>query len=339
LKIILHDFTLQLKNTFKIARDSYDTRQHVIVELQHNGFSGFGEAITHSYYNVTVSDIHQAIEKVRQKITSYDLKSPEDFWASLAPDLQHNPFVQCAIDNAAHDLFGKISGLPTYKIWGLNLSNLPISNYTIGIDSIEVMLQKMQDFPWCLYKIKLGTTEDLAIIETLRKHTDVPFRVDANCGWSAEETIYNAKYLKPLNVQFIEQPLKAGDWEGMKEVFKKSVLPIIADESCIAEEDVARCHQHFHGINIKLVKCGGLTPARRMINEARRLQMQVMCGCMTETSIGMSAIGHLLPMLDYVDMDGALLLKNDPAQGVFLKDNQVFFPDENGLGCQLKSLK
>ena len=336
MKIVLHTFDLQLKNTFKIARDVYDTRQNVIVELQEDGFSGFGEAITHSYYNVSVESIFENVEKVRSKIENYTLDTPENFWQYLSQELHNQPFVQCAIDNAAHDLYGKKRGLPTYKIWNLDISNVPISNYTIGIDSIDVMLEKMEAFPWCLYKIKLGTPNDIEIIETLRAHTDAVFRVDANCSWSVAETIYNAKHLKKLNVEFIEQPLKADNWEGMKELFEKSTLPLIADESCISELDVARCVSHFHGINIKLVKCGGLTPARRMITAARQLDMKVMCGCMTESSVGMSAIGHLLPLLDYVDMDGALLLKNDPATGVKLRDNQVFFPKENGLGCGLK---
>jgi L-Ala-D/L-Glu epimerase len=336
MKLKIHTFDLQLKNTFKIARDVYDTRQNVIVELSENGFSGFGEAITHSYYKVTVDSIYESLEKIREKIENYSLDTPEAFWDFLAEDLRENPFVQCALDNAAHDLYGKKMGLPTYKIWNLSINQVPISNYTIGIDSIDMMLQKMRDFPWNLYKIKLGTPNDLEIIETLRKETNARFRVDANCGWSVEETIKNARELKKFDVEFIEQPLKANEWEGMKELFEKSALPLIADESCIEENDVKKCKNHFHGINIKLVKCGGLTPARRMIAEARRLDMQVMCGCMTESSIGMSAIGHLLQLLDYVDMDGALLLKNDPAKGVFLEDNQVFFPNENGLGCSLR---
>jgi L-Ala-D/L-Glu epimerase len=336
MKLVLHTFDLHLKNTFKIARDVYDTRKNVIVELQDEGFSGFGEAITHSYYNVSVESIFESIEKIRSKIENYSLDTPEQFWIFLSQDLHNQPFVQCAIDNAAHDLYGKKQGLPTYKIWNLDIKNIPISNYTIGIDTIDVMLQKMSDFPWCLYKIKLGTPNDIEIIETLRKYSDVPFRVDANCGWSVAETIYNAAHLQKLNVEFIEQPLKADDWEGMKELFEKSALPLIADESCISEQDVEKCFGHFHGINIKLVKCGGLTPARRMITTARKLGLKIMCGCMTESSIGMSAIGHLLPLLDYVDMDGALLLKNDPAYGVSLRDNQVFFPNENGLGCSLR---
>jgi L-alanine-DL-glutamate epimerase-like enolase superfamily enzyme len=236
---------------------------------------------------------------------------------------------------AAHDLFGKKLGKPLYQIWGLDITKTPLTNYTIGIDSIDKMVDKMKEMPWPLYKIKLGTREDVAIIQELRKHTDAVFRVDANCAWSVEETIHHAEIFSGLNVEFIEQPMKADDLSGMKEVYNRSLLPLVADESCIEEKDVARCAGHFHGINIKLVKCGGLTPARRMIAEAKKLGMKVMVGCMTESSIGISAIAQLLPMLDYVDMDGALLLKQDIASGVTIEYGKVSYPKTNGTGAVL----
>ena len=198
------------------------------------------------------------------------------------------------------------------------------------------MVAKLNEMPgWPIYKIKLGTSEDLEIVRQLRRHTDATFRVDANCGWSVEETIRNARELKPLGVEFIEQPLPAEDWDGSRRVFAEAVLPIVADESCIEPADVMRCHGHFHGVNIKLVKCGGLTPARRMIATARQLGMKRMVGCMTESSVGISAIAQLLPLLDYVDMDGALLLEEDIAQGVTLDRGQCIYADENGTGVRL----
>jgi L-alanine-DL-glutamate epimerase-like enolase superfamily enzyme len=199
------------------------------------------------------------------------------------------------------------------------------------------MVAKMEEMPWPIYKIKLGTKDDLNIIRNLRKHTSAIFRVDANTAWSAEETLDYAPELKELGVEFIEQPLKPDDWEGHKLLFEKCVLPIIADESCQKEEDVSRCAGHFHGVNIKLMKCGGLTPAIRMIHEAKKLNMKVMVGCMTESSVGITAIAHLLPLLDYVDMDGALLLANDPAEGVIIQHGEVIFPKRNGIGAQLIS--
>jgi L-alanine-DL-glutamate epimerase-like enolase superfamily enzyme len=277
----------------------------------------------------------EVLENLRPVIESHQLNSPEAFWKLMQPHLQEHSFAQCALDMAANDLFGKMQGKPLYQIWGLSTEKTPLTNYTIGIDSIEKMVYKMQEMPWPLYKIKLGTREDVDIIKELRKHTDAVFRVDANCAWSVEETIQNAEIFSRLNVEFIEQPMKADNLAGMKEVYRSSVLPLVADESCIVESDVAKCHGHFHGINIKLVKCGGLTPARRMIAEAKKLGMKVMVGCMTESSVGISAIAQLLPMLDYVDMDGALLLKEDIASGVTIDYGRVSYPATNGTGAVL----
>ena len=165
------------------------------------------------------------------------------------------------------------------------------------------------------------------------------FRVDANCAWTVEQTIEYAPELKKLGVEFIEQPLPANQMAEMEEVFAKSVLPVIADESCIQEQDVLACVGKFHGVNIKLAKCGGLTPARRMIAQAKDFGMKTMCGCMTESSVGISAIAQLLPLLDYVDMDGALLIANDPASGVRVEKGAVIFPERPGIGAILPDLE
>ena len=245
-------------------------------------------------------------------------------------------FALCALDEAAYDLWGKQCGAPVYKLWGLSTDRVPISNFTIGIDTIEVMVAKLREMPgWPIYKIKLGTKQDLDIVRELRKHTDAVFRVDANCGWNADEAIANSKVLADLNVEFLEQPLPAADWAGVKRVCEQSALPIIADESCIAEADVDRCRGHFHGVNVKLVKCGGLTPARRMIARAKELGMKAMVGCMTESTVGISAIAQLLPLLDYVDMDGAALLAKDIATGVVVDRGVCKYPSVNGTGAAL----
>jgi L-alanine-DL-glutamate epimerase-like enolase superfamily enzyme len=160
------------------------------------------------------------------------------------------------------------------------------------------------------------------------------FRIDANTAWTAGQTIENSKALATLGVEFLEQPLPAEDWDGMAEVFQESALPVIADESCIVELDVDHCHGFFHGINVKLTKCGGLTPGRRMIQRAKALGMKTMVGCMTESSVGISAIAQLLPMLDYVDMDGAVLLDRDVATGIRLDKGVVVYPEENGTGVR-----
>jgi L-alanine-DL-glutamate epimerase-like enolase superfamily enzyme len=198
------------------------------------------------------------------------------------------------------------------------------------------MVAKLAEMPgWPVYKIKLGTPRDQEIIRELRRHTSAIFRVDANCGWTADETIANSKVLCDLGVEFIEQPLPPEQIDQMRRVRAESALPIIADESCLVESDVARCVGHFHGINIKLVKCGGLTPARRMAALAREHSLAVMVGCMTESSIGISASAQLLPLVDFADLDGAVLLARDIARGVTVDRGIVRFPETNGCGVEL----
>lgn len=335
MKLNTYRFDLELKNTFRISHHSRDVQPTLIVEISEGGFTGYGEAAATAYYGVSVEGMSAAIKAIEPLIKENIHKTPEELWEITNPHLEKTPFAQCALDIAMHDLHGKRNGKPLYKLWGLELKNLPLSNYTIGIDSVEKMVQKINEFKWPLYKIKLGTEDDVEIIRELRKHSDAIFRVDANCAWTAQQTIDYSAELKELGVEFIEQPLPAADWKGMTEVYKHSVLPVIADESCIHESDVKKCAGHFHGINIKLTKCGGLTPGRRMIAEAKDLGMKVMVGCMTESTIGISAIGHLLPLLDYVDMDGEMLIKNDIADGVKVYDEKTHFPERNGTGAKL----
>jgi L-Ala-D/L-Glu epimerase len=335
MKLHLRRFALPLRHTFTISYDSRDVQETLIVELQEGNQSGYGEATSNPYYGVTIEHMKAVLENICSFIETYPFDTPEAFWQAMQPHLKNHSFAQCALDMAAQDLYGKLQGKPLYQMWGLRAEGAPLTNYTIGIDSIEKMVSKMKEIPWPIYKIKLGTKDDVAIIKELRKHTDAVFRVDANGAWGVEETITNAKIFATLNVEFIEQPLKADNLEGMKQVYVQSVLPVIADESCIEEADVQKCYGYFHGINIKLVKCGGLTPARRMIAQARQLGMKVMVGCMTESSVGISAIAQLSPLLDYVDMDGALLLKEDIATGVTIRDGKVKYPQVNGTGALL----
>ncbi len=336
MQLQIHPVQLQLREAFTISHGSRTVQPSMIVALSQGGHTGYGEATATSYYGLTLEQMVEKVEALRSLIEKIELSTPEVFWHRLQPILKDDPFIHCALDEAAHDLYGRLQGKPLYQLWGLSPQNLPLTNYTIGIGTIEEMVAKIKRYPWPVYKIKLGTDHDLEIIEHLRQATDAIFRVDANTAWTAEQTVKLAPKFKALGVAFLEQPLPAEDWEGMKYVYKHSALPIIADESCQREEDVARCHGHFHGVNIKLMKCGGITPARRMIEQARKLNLQVMIGCMTESSVGISAIGQLLPLLDYVDMDGALLLSNDPAEGVNIENGQVFLSEKPGTGVELK---
>jgi len=328
-------YVLELAHSFGISRERYDTQDTLIVALEDTGHTGYGEATSNPYYGITLPSLQQEIGAVRPGIEAFEGGIPEEFY-SLLESLPLSQFARCALDLAYNDLYGKQLGKPLYELWGTRARNLPRTNYTIGLDSPEVMVAKMLEKPWPVYKIKLGTDHDVALVRELRRHTNAVFRVDANCAWSAAETIENARALKQLGVEFIEQPLKADDWQGMEQVAHRTVLPVIADESCIVEQDVTRCSLHFNGINIKLTKCGGLTPARRMIRQARELGLKVMVGCMTESTVGISAIAQLLPQLDYVDMDGALLLKEDIARGVQITEKaEVVYPGLGGSGVEM----
>ena len=335
MELVLRAYELKLKHTFTISRKSIDTQPSLIVELKSNGYSGFGEATSNPYYHITVPLMMADLEKIRPIIEATTDETPEEFWAKIHPYLNNNMFALCALDVAYNDLYARKKEKKLYELWNYNPTQNILTDYTIGIASIDKMVAKMKELPWPIYKIKLGTHEDIEIVTELRKHSDAIFRIDANCGWTAEETIKNAVALKKLGVEFLEQPLRADDWEGHKEVFKHSVLPVVADESCIVEADVAKCHNHFHGVNVKLAKCGGLTPGKRMIEEAKKLGLKTMVGCMTESTVGISAIAHLLPQLDYVDMDGALLLAEDIATGVVIKDGVIHYSPLNGTGVTL----
>ena len=335
MQLILREYNLKLKHTFTISRESIDFQPSLIVELQSEGYSGFGEATSNPYYHTTVPMMRADLENIRSLIENTTTETPEEFWNKVHPYLKEDMFSLCALDLAYNDLYARQKGKKLYELWNFTTDKNPLTDYTIGIASIEKMVTKMKELPWPIYKIKLGTQEDIEIVTELRKHTDAIFRIDANCGWGVEETISNSIALKKLGVEFLEQPMKADNWEAHKEVYKYSALPIIADESCIIESDVAKCHNHFHGVNVKLVKCGGLTPGKRMLEEAKKLGLKTMVGCMTESTVGISAIAHLLPLLDYVDMDGALLLDKDIATGVTITYGKIDYPDGNGTGVTL----
>lgn len=337
MKLVIRTYNLTLKHPFTIARESHTVQPSLIVELQSEGYSGFGEATSNPYYKITVHSMQQNLEKVLPFIESVKKETPEEFWQKAHQFLQHDMFALCALDMAYNDWYARKQGKKLYELWGYSIAKNPLTDYTIGIDTIEKMVSKMKELPWPIYKIKLGTPEDIAIVKELRQHTDAIFRIDANCAWTVSESLHNAIELKKIGVEFLEQPLQADNWEGHKELFEKSVLPIIADESCIVEVDVTKCYHYFHGVNIKLVKCGGLTPARRMISNAKKLGLKTMVGCMTESTVGISAIAHLLPDLDFADMDGGLLLAKDIATGITLKEGVIHYSDLNGTGVTLLS--
>ncbi len=335
LQLVLQKFDIPLQHPFRTSRYTVALQKTCIISISCGTYTGYGEATVNPYYQSTVDKIEASIKKVTHMVTDAALMHPSELWELLKKPLTHDYFSLCAIDCAFWDWFAQKNKIPLRQFWSRSELHIPKTNYTIGMDSIAVMKKKIEEFPWPIYKIKLGTDTDIEIIRALRSITDAVFRIDANCAWTATETIQNSIVLKELGVEFIEQPLKASALEAMLDVKKKSSLPIIADESCQREEDIDICQKSFDGINIKLMKCGGITPALRMIEKARKANLLVMMGCMTESSIGISSLCQLAPLLDYIDADGAMLLKNDIAKGVQFSNGAIVFSSTNGAGSQL----
>lgn len=335
MKIKYKQFNLPFTHPFTISKGTKTHQPTLVVELEYFGIRGYGEAPAITYYNITVEKMIEDLERKKQFIEKFAFTDPERYWHYLHHLLPANPFLVCAIDIAGWDLYGKMKRKQLHQLWGLNVADSPVTDYTIGIDTIEKMVEKMIAKPWPIYKIKVGVEGDIEMVAALRKHTNAIFRVDANAGWTLEQALQKIPLLKELGVEFIEQPLAKDNWEGMKVLYAQSPLPLIADESCVAEQDVDKCHLHFHGINIKLTKCSGITPARRMVARARQLDMKVMVGCMNESTVGTAAIAQLAPLLDYVDMDGPLLLDEDIANGINFDFGKIIYPERPGLGIEI----
>jgi L-alanine-DL-glutamate epimerase-like enolase superfamily enzyme len=327
-------YNLPFKYPFTISKGTKTHQPTFIVELEHFGIKGYGEAPAISYYHIPVEKMISDLEGKKMFVEKFAFTEPSRYWHYLHHLFPQNSFLVCALDIAAWDLYGKLKQQPLYKLWKTDFSKSVLTDYTIGIDSIDKMLEKMKAKPWPIYKIKLGTDNDIEIIQEVRKNTDAILRVDANAAWTVEEAKEKIPFLQKAGVELIEQPLAKDDLEGMKILFQEYALPLVADESCVAENDVEKCFEHFHGINIKLTKCSGITPALRMIEKARSLNMKIMMGSMNETSIGSAAIAHFLPQLDWVDMDGPLLLDEDIATGLEFENGKIIISDKPGLGIE-----
>lgn len=328
-------YSLPFRHPFTISKGTKTHQPTLLVALSHFGHTGYGEAPAITYYDISVEKMIADIERKKVFIEKFAFTEPERYWHYLHHLFPANPFLVSALDMAAWDLYGKMSGRPLQDIWGATAPGTILTDYTIGIDSTDKMLDKLREKPWPIYKVKLGTRDDLAKLSAIRKETNAILRVDANAAWTADEAIQMLPTLNELGVEMIEQPLARDDWEGMQKLHAVSDIPLFADESCVFEEDLSRCAGHFHGINIKLTKCSGITPARRMITEARKLGLRVMMGCMNESTVGSAALAHFLPFIDMVDMDGPLLLAQDIATGLQYDFGKVSHSNRPGLGISL----
>lgn len=338
MKCTYYPFNLKFRHPFTISKGTKTHQPTLVVELEHYGIRGYGEAPAITYYDITVEKMISDLENKMAVIEKFAFTEPERYWHFLHHLFPDNPFLVCALDIAAWDIYGQICNKPLYQLWNRDITKNTITDYTIGIDSIDKMVYKLKEKPWPIYKIKVGTADDIAIVKALRSETNAVLRVDANAGWDLETALQLIPQLKGLGVELVEQPLAKDNWEGMKVLFNESPLPLYADESCVFAEDVDKCKGYFHGINIKLTKCSGITPALQMIKRARELDLSIMVGSMNESTIGSAAIAHLLPFIDHVDMDGPLLLSQDVATGVSYDYGSIGYSNMPGLGINFTGL-
>jgi L-alanine-DL-glutamate epimerase-like enolase superfamily enzyme len=332
-----YNVSLPFQYPFTIAKGTKTAQKALLVSLQFGKLLGWGEAPAIGYYDVTVAGMIETLEKGRAVIERYSLTDPQRFWHFLHHLFPGQNFLIAALDIAGWDLFARLRKQPLYSALGLPDNGPYTTDYTIGIDTAEAMVAKVAAHPAAVYKIKLANPQHIDLLRAIRQVTNVPFRIDVNEGWTYEDTLRMIPELEALGVVLIEQPLPKTAWEEMKALKAQSTIPLFADEACVLESDVARCVEAFDGINIKLTKCGGITPALRMIKEAKQLGLKVMIGSMNESSIGTAAMLHLSGAADLLDADGPHLLAGDHARGIdYSADGKVSVPNGTGLGIEVQ---
>lgn len=330
-----HPFELKFKHSFGLAAGRRDGTSVVYVELQFENLTGYGEAALPDYLSETQESVMSFLSRLNLKQFKRAEETDRilDYVFSLAPK---NYPALAALDMALHDLKGKFHNRPLHQLLNLDKNNCPETMYTIGMDSPEMVLLKVgeaKDFN--LMKVKLGGQTDKTIIETIRSVTDKAICVDANQGWKEKEyALEMIHWLKENGTVFIEQPLNKNKTDDAQWLKERSPLPLIADEAVQTFEDIEKIKNAYHGINIKLMKCGGIREAMKMIGKAKELNMKVMLGCMSESSCGVSAAAQLAPLADLADLDGPLLISNDPFRGITYRKGKIMLNDLPGTGVE-----
>ena len=334
----LHTSTINLKLTepFRISRSVQYEAKRVVVNIESAGQTGIGEAASSSFYGETQETVLACLATYADHLGD-DPFALEDILTTLEKTLHRNAAARAAIDMALYDLVGKLLGVPIYKLLGLNPAQTPRTSFTIGLDTPAEMARKAsqaKDFP--ILKVKLGSRQDIDCVKAIRDVSNAAIRVDANAGWTVKEAIKLIEELAPYQIEFVEQPLPPTDLDGLRFIREHSAMPIFADESCVTVDDIPRVAGCVDGINIKLAKCGGIRHALKMIHTARAHHLQIMLGCMIESSLGITAAAQLSPLVDYTDLDGHLLIDNDPYLGVRIEEGKLILPHEPGLGVRAK---
>jgi L-alanine-DL-glutamate epimerase-like enolase superfamily enzyme len=335
MKLTFKPYNLQLKHTFTVAGFSRDTTPVVLTEIEYDGLIGYGEASMPPY----LGESQESVIKFLKKVDLLQFNDPfrmDEIMEYIDSIDTKNRAAKASVDIALHDLIGKIANLPLYKLWGLTPENTPVTSFTIGIDTAEVVKLKTEEASrFKVLKVKLGGGNDKEMINTIRSVTDVPLYIDVNQGWKDKNhALEMINWLSERGIEFVEQPMPKTQIDDMAWLTENSPLPTIADEAFQRLSDVAKFKDVYSGINIKLMKSTGLREAHKMITVARALDMKVMIGCMTETSCAVSAASQLSPLVDWADLDGSLLISNDVFKGMEVINGKVTLNDLPGIGVE-----
>ena len=338
MKLRYRPIRLTCRTPFATATGTTAARDSVLVAVEQDGCVGLGEAAPVRMYGQSCASVIASLPAAAKILAAADPFASEKMADQLLAALPGQFAAVAAIDMAVFDLAGKLANQPTWRRLGVSADNMPRTTFSIGIDSIERTGEKVREAAgWPVLKIKLGTEYDEAIIDAVRAATGVPLRVDANGGWSLARARQMCRWLAERNVDLVEQPLPRGQEDDLRMLAAESPLPIFADESCHTAADAIGLAGCVHGVNLKLSKAGGIMASLRLIHAARAAGLKVMIGCMIESSIGIAAAAQLAPLCDVVDLDGHLLLADDPAGGLACRDGKLVLSNRPGLGVELKA--
>lgn len=325
---------LNLRHTWTTVMSSSDYRDTLHLSYTRDGVTGHGEGAPIPRYKENALDAQKAVEGVRAFLSDADPRAYAKLLSTVFQKFDGQWAAKAAIDIAVMDWIGQKMGVPIYRIFGLDPKDAPVTTFSIGIDTPEMTRKKLDEaaqFP--VLKIKVGLDSDEATMETVRSMTKKPLRVDANEGWTEKEVaVRKINWLEKMGVEFIEQPMPAHMIEETRWVRSRVHIPIIADEACLHAADIPKLRDAFDGVNVKLDKSGGIVEAHRMLQIAKSLGMKTMLGCMISSSVSVTAAAHLSPLVDYADLDGNMLISNDPFTGVTVKDGKLILPERAGLG-------
>jgi len=326
-------YELKLKHVFTLATNSRSTTPVMLTEIEYDNIVGYGEASMPPY----LGESHETAGRFLSMVDLSEFESPflvEDIFNYIDRLAPGNYAAKASVDIALHDLVGKLMNQPWYRIWGLNPENTPNTSFTIGIDKPDMVKAKVKEAsPYKILKVKLGQGNDKEMIQSVRSVTNTLICVDVNQGWTDRNMALDmTHWLKDQGVVFVEQPLSKLAVDDIAWLTENSPLPIIADEAIQTIGDFRKVQGIYSGINVKLMKCGGLLSAYKMISMARAMDMKVMIGCMTETSCAVTAAAQLSPLADWADLDGNLLIDNDIYEGIIIKEGKIILPDRPGIG-------